>query len=172
VCFGGSDPARVTERLAPALVARAARATHDGADSAAAWSVEVIVGAGYGGGDPVDLALVRDPADLAERLAAADLVVIGAGTMKFEAACLGRPALLVAVADDQLRVGPAFAATGAADWLGDGRTLDPDRLADAVAELIGEPGRRAEMGRRGGEVVDGRGAERLALAILELDPVP
>lgn len=166
LCFGGSDPAGVTERLAPALAVRAA-------GSAPAWSLEVIVGAGHagsaGGGESALFPIVRDPPDLPERLAAADLAIVAAGTMKFEVACLGRPAILVGVADDQIRVGPAFAATGAADWLGDGRTLDPARLADAVAELVGDPARRKAMGLRGAAELDGRGADRLAAAILETD---
>lgn len=172
LCFGGSDPAGVTERLGPALAARSAGPVPD-------WGLEVIVGAGYagtagtfgidGGGASAALPVVRDPADLPERLATADLAIVAAGTMKFEVACLGRPAILVGVADDQLPVGPAFAATGAADWLGDGRTLDPERLADVVADLIGDPARREAMGLRGAAAVDGRGADRLAAAILELD---
>ena len=114
VCFGGSDPGRVTERFAPALTA-----TVDA-------DLEIVIGASYSG--PTDgwpVGPLRDPADLVERLASADLVLLGAGTMKFEAACLGRPMALVAVADDQALVGPAFAATGAARYLGDGRTEEP-----------------------------------------------
>lgn len=159
MCFGGSDPHGVTERLAPALLAREAD-----------WTVEAIVGAGHRADNHLNLPLVRDPADLPERLAAADVVIVAAGTMKFEVACLGRPAILIAVADDQLPVGPAFAATGAAEWLGDGRRLVPERLIDAVTALLGDPDTRRAMGQRGREVIDGRGADRLAAAILELGP--
>ncbi len=173
LCFGGSDPALVTERLAPALLARAGGhrgGAHGGGAHGGGgrpeWTLEVIVGAGHAAVGPADLALVRDPADLPERLAGADLAVVAAGTMKFEVACLGRPAVLVAAADDQLPVGPAFAATGAAEWLGDGRDLDPELLADAVAQLVGDAQRRRAMGRRGSEVVDGLGVDRLAAAIL------
>ena len=156
-CFGGSDPSRVGERLAPAL--RPGRG----------WRTELILGASFGGStDGWPLEVVRDPADLADRLAAADIVVLGAGTMKFEAACLGRPSILVAVADDQLAVGPAFAATGAAIYLGDGRSIEPDRVRSAVEELVGDRERRESLGRRAAEVVDGRGAARLAEAIAKL----
>jgi hypothetical protein len=154
VCFGGSDPARVTERLVPALAA-----SLDG-------EIEAVVGASYRGpivGWPVPVR--RDPRDLVERLATADLVLLGAGTMKFEAACLARPMLLVAVADDQLRVGPPFAATGAARFLGDGRTVDPVALARAVATLSADPAARAEMAATAARVVDGDGADRVAAAI-------
>jgi hypothetical protein len=154
VCFGGSDPARVTARLGPALAASL--------DA----EVEIIVGPSYQGstnGWPVPVQV--DPPDLVERLATADIVLLGAGTMKFEAACLGRPMLLLAVADDQLPVGPAFAATGAARFLGDGRTIAPDTVVQAVAALIADPRARAELGQTAASVVDGNGADRIATVI-------
>lgn len=157
--FGGSDPDLVTERIAPSLAGTG--------DDRAAWSVVALVGAGHR--EPVEIpgiAVVRDPPDLPERLVAADLVILGAGTMKFEAACLRRPAILVAAADDQLPVGPPFAATGAAMWLGDGRSVEPAWVRDAVVQLLSQPTRRDAMAARAGEIVDGRGAERLADAIL------
>jgi UDP-2,4-diacetamido-2,4,6-trideoxy-beta-L-altropyranose hydrolase len=153
-CFGGSDPSDVTARLVGALA---------GLDA----DLEVIVGPTYRGSVadwPVDA--IRDPLDLVDRLAAADVVVLGAGTMKFDAACLGRPGILVAVADDQLPVGPAFASTGAARYLGDGRTIEPATVGNAAAALLADRAARAGLGRRAAEVIDGDGADRIA-AVLE-----
>jgi len=155
-CFGGADPARVSQRLVDALAGTGAQ-------------VDIIIGASYEGstdGWPIDP--IRDPDDLPERLAAADVAVLAAGTMKFEAACLGLPALLVAVADDQLRAGPPFAATGVADYLGDGRLIPPSAVVDALAALLRDDARREAMGRRAAELIDGRGAERIARALLDL----
>jgi spore coat polysaccharide biosynthesis predicted glycosyltransferase SpsG len=157
VCFGGSDPDRVTERLMPALAA------------VLDAEIEAVVGASYRGptdGWPVPVR--RDPPDLIQRLATADVGLLGAGTMKFEAACLARPMLLLAVADDQLPVGPAFAATGAARFLGDGRTVDPVAVADAVAALLADPVVRAAMAATAARVVDGDGADRIATAVERL----
>ncbi|HEY3165561.1 MAG TPA: hypothetical protein VGJ71_14455 [Candidatus Limnocylindrales bacterium] len=159
VCFGGSDPDDVTGRVGPALV---------GDDR---WRTTIVVGAGYRGSvehGPAAATVVRDPEDLPGRLASCDLAVLGAGTMKFEAAFLGRPAILLAAADDQLPVGPAFAATGAAIYLGDGRTIAPKLVTEVVEGLAGDDPARRAMGRRAREVVDGRGGERLAAAILDL----
>lgn len=157
VCFGGSDPSLVTRRVAKII------------SSGEGWRTTVVVGADYAGSpDELGTDTIRDPADLPERLARADLVVIGAGTMKFEVACLGRPAILLAVADDQLTAGPSFAATGAADYLGDGRTIEPGRVLAAVRALVDDGDRRAVMGRVAAAAVDGRGAERVAAAILSL----
>lgn len=152
VCFGGSDQADVTGRIAPALAAEAG------------WQTEVVLGPGYAG----RWEGLRDPADLPERLAASDLAVLGGGTLKFEGAALGRPMLLVAAADDQLRVGPAFAEGGAARWLGDGRTIDPAAVVKAVRDLLADTDGRARLGTRAREMVDGRGAERIAEAAMAL----
>ena len=159
VCFGGSDPDRITARLAPAIVSGVAGRAE----------IDVVIGASYTGpttGWPT--APTRDPADLVDRLASAHLVVAGAGTMKFELACLGRPMLLVAAADDQRPVGPAFAATGAARYLGDGRSIDPDQVGTAVGSLLDDREARATLGVTAARVVDGGGADRLAQAFLEL----
>ncbi len=156
MCFGGADPGDVTGRLVGALASVDA-------------DVEVIVGPSYRGStDGWPMTAVRDPEDLVERLATADVVVLGAGTMKFDAACLGRPAILLAVADDQLPVGPAFAATGAARYLGDGRTIEPTAVARAVGDLLRGHTARAKLGARAAEVVDGLGADRIAAVVERL----
>jgi spore coat polysaccharide biosynthesis predicted glycosyltransferase SpsG len=155
LCFGGSDPADVTARLGVALAADPR------------WSLEVAVGPDYhGAAQALGLAVQREPPDLAGLLTAADVAILGAGTMKFEAAAVGTPALLLAVADDQLPVGPPFAATGAAAWAGDGRDMDPTAVVELLSALVGDPGRRAAMARRGPEVVPGDGARRIVAATM------
>lgn len=153
LCFGGSDPEDVTARLGVVLA------------SDSRWTLDVAVGPDYrGAAEARGLAVVREPADLSGVLAAADVALLGAGTMKFEAAALGTPAVLVAVADDQLPVGPPFATTGAAAWAGDGRQVDPARVVDLLAALVMDPGRRTAMARRGREVVPGDGARHIVAA--------
>jgi UDP-2,4-diacetamido-2,4,6-trideoxy-beta-L-altropyranose hydrolase len=165
VCFGGSDPADVSARVVDAIAA------------AGSWRTVAVVGPGYRGrlpetgggeGQSAHLGVLRDPADLDRRLATATVVVAGAGTMKFELALLGRPTILLAVAPDQLPIGPPFAATGAARYLGDGRTIEPAAVGEAVAALMGDEPARLEMASRGRALVDGRGADRIAAAIMEL----
>lgn len=157
VCFGGSDPADVLGRIGPGLALDPR------------WSAEAVVGAAYHGrAESWPSPIVRDPDDLPERLAAADLAVVGVGTMKFEVACLGVPALLLAAADDQLAGAADYAATGAAAYLGDGRTADPAVVAAAVAGLLADWPRRRTMGLAARDLIDGQGADRIARAVLGL----
>ena len=160
VCFGGADPDDVTTRLAPAIAALLGSRA----------AVTVVIGASYDGliGRDRGIDVLRDPPDLDERLARATVAVLGAGTMKFEAAHLGVPAVLVAAADDQLAVGPPFAATGAAWYIGDGRVLDDAEVAHEVFVLVADAPRRERMRASGRAVVDGRGAERIAREVLAL----
>jgi UDP-N-acetylglucosamine:LPS N-acetylglucosamine transferase len=86
--------------------------------------------------------------------------------MKLEAAALGLPAIIVAAADDQLASGPAFAATGACRYLGDGRSVDPAIVAATLAELLVDAEARDRMTAAGRATVDGHGADRLAAEVL------
>jgi hypothetical protein len=156
-CLGGSDPELVTERLVGALAA------------VPDVALDVVVGATYAGpteGWPIEP--LRDPDDFVDRLASADVAVLGAGTIKFEAACLGRPMVLVAAADDQVLVGPPFSATGAARYLGDGRSIDPGLVAEEVRELLSDRDARHELGATAARIVDGRGAERIMAVVSRL----
>jgi spore coat polysaccharide biosynthesis predicted glycosyltransferase SpsG len=156
VCFGGSDPHGVTARIGT-IVAADRR-----------WSTTIVVGPGYQGARPPGVDVRSDPSDLPDLVATADLALISAGTMKFEVAAVGCPALLIGVADDQRDVGPAFAATGAARWIGDWWSIDPAHVVAAVAESLADPGARAAMSRTARRVVDGRGGDRLAQEIAAL----
>ena len=100
------------------------------------------------------------------------MAVLGAGTMKFEAACLGRPMVLLAAAEDQLPVGEEFGSTGAARWLGDGRLVDPGTFRTEVEGLLADPTALAALGARARAMVDGRGAERIADVVETLVRAP
>jgi UDP-N-acetylglucosamine--N-acetylmuramyl-(pentapeptide) pyrophosphoryl-undecaprenol N-acetylglucosamine transferase len=85
-----------------------------------------------------------------EALAAADLVVARAGGSIFEVAAHGKPAILVpyphASAGHQASNARWMADAGAAVVVPDGE-LSPARLQAEVAGVLGDPERRAAMGR-------------------------
>jgi len=95
-----------------------------------------------------------------------DMAVISGGMTTFEAAALGLPTLMICLADNQRENIKAWDHLGVSVDLGDASklvTVDFIRRFLALAE--DENGRR-EMSRRGREIVDGRGAERVAEQIL------
>jgi len=149
VAMGGSDPADLTPALAAALA---------GAGS----DVTVALGPGYRGSFPTSgsVPVVRD--DFVSALAAVDLLVAGYGHTLLEAAHLGVPAIAVVHRPEQLPHAAAFCRQRTAELLDVTVRSRCSRLAEIAGRLLAEPERRAQMSARGQELVDGRGAERIA----------
>jgi spore coat polysaccharide biosynthesis predicted glycosyltransferase SpsG/GNAT superfamily N-acetyltransferase len=100
----------------------------------------------------------RLPALLAE----ADLVISAAGVTLLELCCLGVPAAVVRLADNQEAGYRAAVDQGLA--VGLGGVADLPAAAPALRALLTDPGRRTELSRAASSVVDGRGADRILTA--------
>ena len=106
---------------------------------------------------------------LREPLTWADLAILGAGSTRYEAAFLGTPALLVLLANNQHPGRLEFEALGCARFLRRPEALEGEPVTAMVTELLSSPERLVEMSRRGREVVDGKGADRIARELLAMD---
>jgi UDP-2,4-diacetamido-2,4,6-trideoxy-beta-L-altropyranose hydrolase len=106
-----------------------------------------------------------DTPAMARLMAAADLAVGAGGTTTWERACLGLPAIVTAIADNQRDNVRALAETGAALSVAVGDDY-AERLMDAISSLKTDPRRLASMSRAAGDLVDGKGAERLVTILL------
>lgn len=148
--IGGSDPAGLTVPLAAAL---------------ADFDLEVACGPGYRGERPAHGRLLGSPADWIGAVARAALVVCGFGHSLLEAACLGVPAVAVVFLPEHVEHARAFADAGTTVTIEMTGGARPAELAALVGELLADPGRLEAMGARGRELVDGRGAERVAVAL-------
>ena len=73
---------------------------------------------------------------LADRVAWADLALSAAGSTPYELACAGVPALLLVVADNQLRVAQAFGRAGVAVWLDARAPLDSQAIGRRWTEVL------------------------------------
>ncbi|KWV31028.1 PseG/SpsG family protein [Micromonospora rifamycinica] len=108
-------------------------------------------------------------------IGAADLVVSAAGTSTWELCCLGAPAALVCVVDNQRDSYRRVVAHGLAAGLGElpdlvapglaGRTARAD-AARTLRTLLASPRRRAALAARAWATVDGHGRTRVAEAVL------
>ena len=98
----------------------------------------------------------------------AALVVCGFGHSLLEAACLGVPAIAVVFLPEHLEHARAFAAAGTAEIVEMTSGPRPRELTALADDLLADPGRLAAMGARGRTLVDGRGAQRVAVALREL----
>ncbi len=107
---------------------------------------------------------VIPPTDrLPELMAEADLVLTAAGSASWELLHLGVPTALTWVADNQSAGYEALVHGGLAAGLG--REPGPAAVA-TLARLLATPTLREEYGRRGRNLIDGRGRERVADTLL------
>lgn len=106
-----------------------------------------------------------DTPAMAKLMAAADVAIGAGGTTSWERACLGLPAIVTGVADNQRDNIHALAEAGAALPVAMGDDY-VERLKDAVSSLQADPRRLAAMSRAASDLVDGKGAERLATILL------
>ncbi|MET8085421.1 spore coat protein [Micromonospora sp. NPDC005237] len=106
----------------------------------------------------------------------ADLVVSAAGTSTWELCCLGAPAALVCVVDNQRESYTRVVQHGLAAGLGELPELTgagvPGRAARATAArtlngLLSSPQRRAALAARAWSTVDGRGRARVVDAVFD-----
>jgi spore coat polysaccharide biosynthesis predicted glycosyltransferase SpsG len=148
--IGGSDPAGLTVPLAAAL---------------AGFDLAVACGPGYRGERPAHGRVLGSPAEWTGALARSALVVCGFGHSLLEAACLGVPAIAVVFLPEHVEHARAFAAAGTAEIVEMTDGARPAALAALAEGLLADRDRLAAMGARGRELVDGRGAERVAVAL-------
>ncbi|MFG2002631.1 PseG/SpsG family protein [Spirillospora sp. NPDC048911] len=111
------------------------------------------------------------PTDRLPRLAAgADLAVSAAGSATWELMCLGVPAALIWVAGNQRLGYEATVSRGLTAGLGNPAEYgDPAVRTQAIAtlrRLLLDPAERDALARRGHGLIDGRGRERVADALL------
>ena len=105
------------------------------------------------------------PSTLLEPLLSADVVVTAGGPTLLEAMACGRPTIVLVLAENQRTQAELAVHEGAAVL------VDPpedDAVADAVAELAGDPERRAQLAIAARQLVNGQGARRVAVEVAAL----
>lgn len=106
--------------------------------------------------------IIFAPDDMIPIYQSADLAIGAPGVSFLERLCCGVPTLLVCQNADQRPIAEAAVREGAAELADDG---DAPAMARRIRDLLADADRRNELRRRGRELVDGRGAERLAHAL-------
>jgi spore coat polysaccharide biosynthesis predicted glycosyltransferase SpsG len=103
---------------------------------------------------------------IVELMLEADVVLCSGGMSVYEIAALGTPGLVLAQNLREETRMRAFSRHGTVDFLGLGSDVSEAAIADAVAALLGDPGRRRLMSEKGRMLVDGMGAARAAELVL------
>ena len=109
--------------------------------------------------------LLVEHRDMAGLMARQDIAIGAGGMTALERAAVGLPALIVTLADNQLLAARALHAAGAARLIGDGRAPGWEGVILPALDALGAPQARIAMAQAGLDLVDGRGASRVAEAL-------
>lgn len=111
------------------------------------------------------LKVLVDIDDMAERMMAADLAIGAGGGTALERCVLGLPSIVIVLAENQRPAARAMAQAGAALVIETPETLEaslPDMLQGLTTERL------AQMSKQAAQLCDGRGASRIADALIAL----
>ncbi|MBV9295419.1 MAG: UDP-2,4-diacetamido-2,4,6-trideoxy-beta-L-altropyranose hydrolase [Acidobacteriaceae bacterium] len=163
VTLGGSDPENTTSKVIRALQASELNGIEAtivaGANNPRFGEIEDTIRS-----SGVQARLVQE-AKMPELMAWADVAISGAGSTCWELAFLGTPALVLIASENQAPIAAELDAAGVAKSLGWQKAVSIEALTRELASLLADSERRAEMSRRGKELVDGYGAERVVMAL-------
>lgn len=164
VFMGGSDPTNETSKVIEAL-------KHPGLMH---LLVDVVIGANHP--DPLGIAskaearrgtcVHRGLPSLAGLMMRADLMVGGGGATTWERMCLGLPAVVICIADNQAEMNRALSKAGYFESLGGKDDVDAKRVAETVIAVIESREVLITMSKRSRELVGGDGASRVCDALL------
>lgn len=107
-----------------------------------------------------------DAQKMATLMSECDIVIGAPGSASYERCCLGRPSVLVQIADNQTSNALAIVEAGAASLVGILPNISSASLRDSVSKLLMSPPQLRAMHEAALSVTDGKGADRAAEAII------
>lgn len=158
VFFGGVDAHNYTGLAIQALAALANQSLH----------VDVVIGAQHPCREQIQQACAAQgyvfhvqTTRMAELMAEADLAIGAGGSASWERCCLGLPALLVALADNQVEIAKALDSIGACVYLGTAEAADSLTIQRAITSLSDRREQMEKISNHALSLVDGMGVDRV-----------
>jgi UDP-2,4-diacetamido-2,4,6-trideoxy-beta-L-altropyranose hydrolase len=99
---------------------------------------------------------------MARLMACADLAIGAGGSTTWERCCLGLPAIVLTIADNQVPLTVGASDVGAVDYAGSALKMSKDQLLLRLQDLLVDSERMRTISRCGFKLVDGAGAARVA----------
>lgn len=165
VSFGGVDATNETAKaVAALLMMRGPRI-----------DVDVVVGAGNPHWADIEAACIRheqlhflfQPDSMARLMAVADLAIGASGVTTWERCCVGLPAIVVAVAANQVPIAEALARRGACLYLGESSVVSVQDVRAAVGACVSAPAQLRQMSAVGLDLTTGDGPDRVCEQMLD-----
>ena len=104
--------------------------------------------------------------NMASFLKKIDLAIISGGMTRYEAACLGIPAIVITQNKEQESLSKPFCKVTGQIYMGSVKTLSNSQLENQVWKLLDSPRERKKIKTKSLRVVDGEAAKRIATFIL------
>ena len=105
--------------------------------------------------------IIRNATNMCRIMQQADLAVTAGGNTMFELACVGVPAVVLCAEEFEEETARRMEKYGIVENMGFGGKVSSEMIFERARLFIQDKNRRAEMSRKGREMVDGRGAERV-----------
>ena len=103
----------------------------------------------------------RQLPDLADLMAKADLAIGAGGAMTWERCCMGLPAIVISIAENQRPACEALSADKMIDYLGHVDQVTSELILDRFLSAQKKPDLLRDLSERGTKLVDGGGTDRI-----------
>jgi spore coat polysaccharide biosynthesis predicted glycosyltransferase SpsG len=163
VCFGGSDPTNLTQRIASLVGMHFPdlRST-------------IITGPAYRHGTSLrllqrkypQLKFIHSSPSMAEEFMKADVAILSGGTLMFEACALGVPGIIISQNEQQNREAIKFDLDHAVINMGIGDDVTDDNLIRAISKVCANAPLRYELSAHSRKSISRRGSRRTAEKLL------
>lgn len=115
--------------------------------------------------------LLEPQPDLTQLISTCDIAVTAGGTTVYELCAGGIPSVMLTIADNQMMAAREFSRRGIIPYAGDVRTDMDGTIANVLKEIAAyaaSPERMQAQSEKMRTVVDGRGADRIAMRLLAM----
>ncbi|EJL46882.1 MULTISPECIES: UDP-2,4-diacetamido-2,4,6-trideoxy-beta-L-altropyranose hydrolase [Brevibacillus] len=93
-------------------------------------------------------------------------LIIGAGGINtWERCCLGKPTIILTIAENQVSIAKEIHRYGAAMYLGNAQDVQMEFLSGVITELFNDKRRLALMSQSASSLVDGKGVEKVVFEL-------
>ena len=159
LCFGGGDEFNVTGRVLRIL---------DQLDV----KVTAVLGPGFKGeinvtGMKNPPTIVRNAYNMKELLLQADVAITAGGSIQYELAITGTPALIIPLNDHQIENADGFVRRGSVMRTDVHSAVRDEEILQAVRKLLEDYSLRKHMSKAGKKITDGKGVQRMAKIIAD-----
>ncbi len=158
VFFGGVDTDNYTGLTIGVLASLAVKGLY----------VDVVIGAQHPHRSEIETACATQgyvchvqTTRMAELMAEADLAIGAGGSASWERCCLGLPALLVALADNQVNIAKALDSVGACIYVGTLKTASAPIMRNIIVSLLNLQDKPSALSAKAYLIADGLGVERV-----------